>query len=337
MALKKIRAAVRKNTPIIFLLFFLETGGLLSHFFNVKLRTRRLYDFLANVYLAFFGSIASIVALIWFALDKVQPTTFVWLFLVPTTFILFSVVAIYSIRVRQENIQFRNFMKTLHRINHDYRDMLSAAFKHPSQEFDPDQYLNFLKQSEIQTIRSACQKVAKIFTAFTHSECTVTVKLITRSGGKDFSETFERSEENSVRDIAPQRPYELNTGANIAFDKALMHISGVTSRFQSDDLTKEKDYRNQRDHWSDFYKNTIVVPIRSVDPIKMGSKDSSDDIGFLCVDTLSLNRLNNTWHVELLAAFADQMYNFMSLMRGKYRLKAGAVNMLAGALLLSAS
>src|ERR1035437_8819554 len=89
MALKKIRAAVRKNTPIIFLLFFLETGGLLSHFFNVKLRTRRLYDFLANVYLAFFGSIASIVALIWFALDKVQPTTFVWLFLVPTTFILF--------------------------------------------------------------------------------------------------------------------------------------------------------------------------------------------------------------------------------------------------------
>jgi hypothetical protein len=31
------------------------------------------------------------------------------------------------------------------------------------------------------------------------------------------------------------------------------------------------------------------------------------------------HRLNNDYHVNLMAAFADQMFNFMSLMRGRYR------------------
>jgi hypothetical protein len=153
----------------------------------------------------------------------------------------------------------------------------------------------------------------------------VTVKLITQVDGKTFCATHERSEENCPRDIAKPRQFELNTGANTAFDKALMYANGMISHFHSDDLTKEEAYRNQRDHWSDFYQNTIVVPIRFVDLAKLGNKDASSDIGFLCVDTLSPNRLNNTWHVELLAAFADQMYNFMSLMRGEYQLTAIAV------------
>ena len=99
-------------------------------------------------------------------------------------------------------------------------------------------------------------------------------------------------------------------------------VGGLTNSVNT--CTQEKTYRNQRDHWSDFYQNVIIVPIRSVDILKLGNKekDASNDIGFLCVDTQSINRLNNTWHLELLAAFADQMYNFMSLMRGEYQLKA---------------
>lgn len=46
----------------------------------------------------------------------------------------------------------------------------------------------------------------------------------------------------------------------------------------------------------------------------------SDNLGFLAIDTPSANRLNNTYHLHLLAAYGHQMYNFMSLMRGKYSL-----------------
>jgi len=55
-----------------------------------------------------------------------------------------------------------------------------------------------------------------------------------------------------------------------------------------------------------------------MDGSRLGQPDQSQDLGFLCVDTLSRNRLNEGYHVELMSAFADQMYNFLSLMRGRY-------------------
>lgn len=287
----------------------------------MKLGTKRVYDFLSNVYVAFLGSIASIAGLIWFAVDKIQPTMILWLFVVPIAIVLLSAITVYSIRVRLENIQFRSFTRILHRINHDYRDMLSAAFKNQNQGLSADDHINFLKQNETRTINSVCQRISKIYSTFTHGECTVTVKLIQRDGEKYSAITYARSEENCARDKALPGFFEIKTGSNTAFDRALMYSNGRVSYFHSANLTKETDYHNQRDHWVDFYRSTIVVPIRSVDPAKVGQNSCSDDIGFLCVDTLSGNRLNATWHVELLAAFADQMYNFMSLMRGNYQLK----------------
>jgi hypothetical protein len=85
-------------------------------------------------------------------------------------------------------------------------------------------------------------------------------------------------------------------------------------------LTKLKDYANERINWKKHYVSALVVPIRYVDVGKIGQPDCSDDLGFLCIDTLTPNRLKNEWHLALLSAFADQLYNFMSLMRGKYRL-----------------
>jgi hypothetical protein len=38
---------------------------------------------------------------------------------------------------------------------------------------------------------------------------------------------------------------------------------------------------------------------------------------------MSVNRLKNGYHLFMLAALANQMYNFMSLMRGKYTVVVG--------------
>ena len=293
----------------------------------MKMSARRVHDFLEDTWIAFFGSVASIVSLAWFAYLEIKPSPWavVAAVLLPLSFIVFLSASIYSIRVRQENRAFRECVKALHRINHDYRDTLCAIFRHTGHK--PDlQHRDYATESERKTVKSVCQKIAKIYTGLTHSDCTVTVKLVTRLGEKMMCETYERSEENCRRDAGPIRQFEINTGANTAFDKAIMYTSEATSHFHSSDLMAENSYRNQRDHWADYYRSCIVVPIRSVYLDKIGSKDYSDDIGFLCVDTMSTYRLNNTWNVELLAAFADQMYNFICLMRGKYALQAVAAN-----------
>ena len=144
--------------------------------------------------------------------------------------------------------------------------------------------------------------------------------MLREAEGRVFCATYQRSEENCERDAWSPKEFEVKTGLNTAFDRALIYAPAKISHFHSPDLTKEKDYRNQRDNWSHIYQSAIVVPIRCIDHSKVGTKNESDDLGFLCIDTLSTNRLNDTWHIELMASFADQMYNFVSLMRGRYAL-----------------
>jgi hypothetical protein len=130
-----------------------------------------------------------------------------------------------------------------------------------------------------------------------------------------------RSETNCKRDEGRPEVFELLTGQNTAFDRCMECNPGTTSHFFSADLIKDRKegrYSNQRTNWEKFYVSAIVVPIRYVNVERLGQPRASDHIGFLAVDTMSTNRLNGTYHVELLAAFADQVYNFMSLMRGKY-------------------
>jgi hypothetical protein len=288
--------------------------------------TRRFHSLFNSSWIAFLGTVSSIVGLVLAAYLELRhlPQNTIWILLLFAGIIFFLGIGIYSIKVRQENRTFRNFMATLHRINHDYRDTLSAAFRlKPSlQGLSQEAYLNYLEEWEEKTLKSVCQKIAEFYSAFTHSKCTVTVKLIKQVNGMSFCSAYARSEENCRRDAWAPKDFELNTGRNTAFDRALMHTPATISHFHSWDLTSEKDYRNERDNWSNIYRSAIVVPIRSINPEKLGTNEDSDDIGFLCVDTTAAQRLNDTWHVELLAGFGDQMYNFICLMRGRYSLRS---------------
>jgi hypothetical protein len=291
----------------------------------VLLSTRRFHTFFNSSWVAFLGSVASVISLIWFAYLEINhaPQMTVWVVLLGASLAFFVGAGIYTVKVRQENREFCKFMGTLHQINHDYRDALSAAFKFnpASSNATEEGYVKYLDKWEEKTIKGVCQKIAEFYTAFTHCKCTVTVKLIKQLDGKTFCSSYARSEENCKRDTWEPMDFEVGTGRNTAFDKALLYASATISHFHSWDLAKETDYRNQRDNWGNIYKSAIVVPIRSVNRERLGTQQSSDDIGFLCVDTPATQRLNNTWHVELLAGFADQMYNFFCLMRGRYTLK----------------
>lgn len=113
---------------------------------------------------------------------------------------------------------------------------------------------------------------------------------------------------------------------NTAFDKALeiKHNFGECSHFFSANLQKEKEYTNERGKksWLQMYKSAIVVPVRALRLSEDNQVLDRDEVGFLTIDTLYPYKLNGDYHVHLMASFADQMYNFISLMRGKYSIKS---------------
>ena len=273
-------------------------------------------------YVGLIGSVASIVSLVAWAYTQLPRG---WAGLVLLSFLAVSFLAVvgaaslYSLRIRQENRVFRISHEVLHKINHNYRDVLSDVFGDRKVE-------ERVRRAGIEkeTLRSVCEELSKLFLAFTHVPCTVTVKLIVRGqDGVLYARTHARSEIYCPRDTVEPFDFQLMTGKNTGLDGALKRVQGQVSHFFSADLFPEAVnhlYFNERPNWRDCYRSAIVVPIRHV----TGEKDHhgwvSDNVGFLSVDTTSPNRLNDTYHVDMLAAYADQMYNFMSLMRGKYAL-----------------
>jgi hypothetical protein len=233
-------------------------------------------------------------------------------------FMLFCIAAVYSIRVRERLQAHQRSARLLHDINHTYRNALSAAFG--CQGDDPIDPTSITNEREV--VETVCNRVAEIYRELSFRPCVVTVKILTVDNGEFVCNTYARSEPRSRRDDnGGVGPYRVGTGENTAFDVAIQPGPGSVSHFYGGDLPlmkKKGKYRNRRDNYEKYYKCAIVVPIRSLDRSAGGEKYNTR--GFLCVDTLSKNILNDGHHVELLAAFADQMYNFFSLTRGKYRL-----------------
>jgi hypothetical protein len=118
---------------------------------------------------------------------------------------------------------------------------------------------------EKETLQAVCATIQTMLNDLTHADCLVTIKLIFKEGsGSTNCETYVRSQPICGRDEGGPRRYEVGTGANTAFDMALHYSEGVVSCFFSPDLTREKNYRNQRPNWEEYYRSCLVVPIRYI-------------------------------------------------------------------------
>ena len=277
--------------------------------------TRKVQDFLSNTWTLL---ILAIFAAIGFVETAFFGNVFVGTLPIHSAATaLVCAVIYYSILVRKQNITVRKIPAMIHRINHNYRDALSSLFGEHGAAPDTETRV----KAEIRILQSVCQHLAAMFHELIGKPCMVSVKLITKRDGQTYCNTLVRSESVCPRDSAGEDvQFPLNTGANMALDTALRYAPGRKSYFYSGDLTKEKEwtYSNSRQNWKNYYRSEIVCPIRYVKAGANGRPVESDDIGFLIVDTASTNRLKEGFHLELLAACADQMYNFMSLLRGKY-------------------
>lgn len=283
----------------------------------MKPSTQKLYVVAANPWFLVVSGASSIAAFMWFVYDKYSsdPGVIPTIVLVGALTILFAGY-VYSVRVRSENIALRGLSEVFYEINQIYRDKLRELFCSESPVTDPE---NLLAEEEL-ALKGVCQRVENIFSRVLNRNCMVTVKLVTTENGKCFAHTYVRSQELCLRDNPERVKYVVGSGENTGFDEALAKRSdGLPPHFFSADLKPHSGgYSNQRQHFDRHYRSTIVVPIRGVNKGKESTAGEFDLIGFLCVDTMSINRLNNGYHLFMLAALANQMYNFMSLMRGKY-------------------
>jgi len=268
------------------------------------------------------ASVSSIAGFFWYLHDRVAqyPPVLSGLYFTISLLVLLAGI-FYSLKVRSENVALRDIASTFNEINHIYRDSLKDMFGGNNPVDNPEDLL----VEEERVLRSVCQRIENIFVRVTNRNCMVTIKLLLKeTDGRYFAHTYVRSLENCPRDKPERRKYQVGTGANTTFDKALQKCpNGIPSHFFSPDLTREEGYCNERQHYDKIYRSAIVVPIRGVNKGKEGTNEEYDMIGFLCVDTKSTHRLNDGYHLQMVSSLAGQMYNFMSLMRGKYTVFVG--------------
>lgn len=227
--------------------------------------------------------------------------------------LILPIIVLAAAFIHRDNKTLKDATKHFREINSIYKESLHKVF------FDESSYNTEPKRIEVEksTVTAVCQRIANVFTELTREDCVVTVKLLTKEDNNIFAETYARSQNFSRRDNYEPKKFAVNTGQNTAFDFALMsNFTGNISHFYSPDLTKHQDYCNERPNWDKHYKSAIVVPINC---LVLSGESKRIDIGFLCVDTMSRNTLNNTYNLAMLVSLADQMYNFMSLMRNEYR------------------
>lgn len=260
------------------------------------------------------AGLSSIVSLLWLIYEKLTDgygiTIPLIIFIV--SIVLTTVISLYAFTIKPDDRAMRKLANVTFDINRIYSNELNTHFsgEHPNTD------ISSLIESERNALSAVCQRVSSMFSVLTGKECIVTIKLISTDGpNKMFAHTYIRSIARSERDDRNMQKYDINTGANTAFDIALMPRSGNPPHFHSSNLLKERGYTNQRPDWSRYYKSTIVVPIGFV---TRNSKSSTNTLGFLCIDTKSINVLNDDSHVLFMSSFATQMYNFMSLMRSQH-------------------
>jgi hypothetical protein len=147
------------------------------------------------------------------------------------------------------------------------------------------------------------QKAAIMYRELLGSRCSVETYLCTP--GPDTCVVVARSERGNERDRYDD--FEFTVSKNTAFVEARAKRVG-TSCFLSGDLrmlARNGGYIDEREHWDHLCQSRLVIPIRF----------KNQEIGFLSLETKSRHRINHTYHVEILASLADDMYAFLHASR----------------------
>lgn len=224
-------------------------------------------------------------------------------------------------RIISENVAFHETCRNLHSISHLLRDALDALVDQ-RRPIESDTLL----QLEKGTLSQACTVMAKTMTRLLGCDAHICVSLCRKRDDNTvvcFPWGYDRFD------------YQLSEGSNSwTVDRANTRFSIAAkvneddglSYFLCNDLKKMKDegrYEDQNLRFLEQYKACLVLPIRvsqnadreqSNESIRVRDRQHTL-LGFVKLELKVCDKINNTYHRELLASFTDQVAAFLSAER----------------------
>ena len=232
------------------------------------------------------------------------------------------------VRVYLENKALRRTFAKIHSIQHFYRDKMCDLSHGKMQQ-------ETLLSEEHNVLTQICRELADIFWDLIGRECHACTTLVSKSPNGDTHETFVWASSQLHHISIAGRPQELVIEENTRFSEALKSRPGKEPQhYYCPDLCAlpKGDYKDSFVGWEHHYRSCIVVPIRVRTHAELpqriaetgGLKGSEtrkppmytppdEVVGFQKIETLFTHRLNDTYHVEIVAAVADLMASFMAL------------------------
>ncbi len=209
----------------------------------------------------------------------------------------------------------RSFTK-LHDLNHLYRNTLAITNaqllqldgKKSNQEIN-----ELLARTEDSTVQRVLGIIADQFSLLINRQVVVTFWRYI----EDDSTCIEQ--ETSAQGKDASRPFQERASYSKAHNSVFRDCRGFKGKcchYFSEDITAKdatkEGYTDERPDYGEHYQSVLCVPIR------FSHGELEDVIGYLQIDTKSRHRLNDVEHLYILSAYADQLYNFLSLVRRNF-------------------
>ncbi len=255
-------------------------------FINVAIHFFKLYDKLGLSFPKF------IAAHLWI------------IFVLGTFWGVFSIIS--------KNRAYRQTFEKIHKINHFYREKLahSSLVLLAASKLEQEEVTKFLHSVQRTGCEKVCSYIKSIFEGIVGTEVHITLWLYQDSvkSCEIFTSTDDRREAGTT--------VQISDCEYLQFDKTSSKNHPHAKSYFHQNTKKAKSFLDGFPESKEFYKSILVIPIHFEG--KINDEILHDRLGFLQADCKSANHLNNREHAELLAAFADQFYNFLSIMKQNY-------------------
>lgn len=222
--------------------------------------------------------------------------------------------------------------QNMHNLSHNVRDVYFDVMHYHKKATLTEDLLARTYKTEL---RDILDSLCAMMTAYTGRDVSACIKLIAYNDSEDVFDkdsatlvTFSRSsnsKSNRGDYESPSTPIRLkdNTDFYNVVDEgnSKIHFYQENLPEYAAELKKmHLEYRNTNKKWEDFYRATIVVPIRIKHSklYHLRNNNTYHILGFLCVDSMhtdAFTKQQETFNVDLMYAFADVIY----ILLGQYR------------------
>jgi hypothetical protein len=223
-------------------------------------------------------------------------------------------------RIEQESLRIKSSFQRLHQISHKLRDALHDTIdKKAKPGFDKKHE----QQNRNTVLNAVCNDISELFNEVTEDRSLACIRLMSAKHTTPPTAFLEGFCNNHIA-AGKGMIRTIDVSKHTRYEKVhTVQRSTNTLHYFCADVEEEIRKKNyyDPDYQQEPYGSTIVVPIRCVN-------EPTSFLGFLKIQTDQPKRLNDGWHVELLAALADEIFLFLDCSHAMQ--ESGLISSLSG-------